>query len=73
MQLTFVRPKVMINLVAGMLGLLFDQIEGAQPVPAPEPDSSDPKDDDLTKISGLSEWQGDPDDWINQAQTLGTN
>lgn len=102
MRLTFVQPKVMINMVAGMIGLLFDQIEGNQTVEALESDRADSPVDDLTKISGigpafarrlneagvtsysdlaamtadevrerakLSDWQGDPDDWISQAQS----
>ncbi|UCG23958.1 MAG: hypothetical protein JSW55_17785 [Chloroflexota bacterium] len=105
MRLTFVGPKIVINLVAGMLGLVFDQLEGKQPMPELDFDDSSPAADDLTKISGigpafarrlsdagvtsygqlagmtaeevrsqagLSEWQGDPDDWISQAVRLGS-
>ena len=106
MRLTFVRPKIVIDLVAGMLGLLFDQLDGAQPLDVFELEDSAPEADDLTKISGigpafarrlndagvtsygqlagmtaeevrqrtdLAEWQGDPDEWISQAQILLTN
>jgi len=105
MRLVFVRPKEVIDLVAGMIGLLFDQLDGEMPF---EPDlvgehEPEPETDDLTKISGigpafarrledagvnsyaelagmtseevrqragLAEWQGDPEDWINQAKAL---
>lgn len=103
MRLTLVKPKVMINLVAGMIGLVFDQIDGAQPPEAMAAGDVVAKADDLTKISGigpafarrlndagistfsqlagmsvpeireraeLAEWQGDPYDWIIQAQRL---
>ena len=106
MRLTFVRPKIVIDLVAGMLGLLFDQLDGAQPLGVSELDNSSPEANDLTKISGigpafalrlndagvtsygqlagmtaeevrqrtgLAEWQGDPDDWVSQAQILLTS
>ena len=106
MRLTFVRPKIVIDLLAGMLGLLFDQLDGAQPFDVVELDDATQQADDLTKISGigpafarrlndagvtsygqlagmtaeevrqrteLAEWQGDPDDWISQAQGLLTN
>lgn len=105
MRLTIVQPKIVINLVAGMLGLVFDQLEGKQSMPALDLDEPIAAADDLTKISGigpafarrlndagvtsysqlagmtaeevrtrasLSEWQGDPDDWISQARRLGT-
>ena len=103
MRLAFIRPKVMIDLVAGMIGLLFDQLDGEMPFEGEAVGELEPKADDLTKINGigpafarrlddagvttyadlagmtaeelrertqLAEWQGDPEDWIVQAQSL---
>jgi predicted flap endonuclease-1-like 5' DNA nuclease len=53
MRLTFIEPRIVINLVAGMLGLVFDQLEGKQPLPALDLDDSAAAADDLTKISGI--------------------
>lgn len=54
MRLTFAKPKVVINLVAGMIGLVFDQFNGVQPpFQAMAAEDSEPKADDLTKISGI--------------------
>ena len=107
MRIVFVRPKEVIDVVAGMIGLLFDQLDGKTPFEMEmEAEQPAPVEDDLTKISGigpafarrlhdagvstyaelagltaqevrerteLAEWQGDPDEWISQAQTLATN
>ena len=53
MRLTFVRPSIVINLVAGMLGLVFDQLEGKQIAPGLDFYDSSAAADDLTKISGI--------------------
>jgi predicted flap endonuclease-1-like 5' DNA nuclease len=106
MRLVFVRPKEVIDVVAGMIGLLFDQLDGELPLEVDTIVETEPAGDDLTKINGigpafarrlidagvrsytdlggmtaeevrqrtqLAEWQGDPEDWISQAQTLATN
>jgi len=105
MRLLFVKPTEVIDLVAGMIGLLFDQLDGDVQFESGAIGESEPESvaDDLTKISGigpafarrlvdagvtsyaeladmtaeevrqraeLAEWQGDPEDWINQAKAL---
>jgi hypothetical protein len=111
MKIVFVRPKEVIDLVAGMIGMLFDQLDGEMPIEmemegVAEGDpvaQAEPAPDDLTKINGigpafarrlaeaginsyadlagltaeevrertqLKEWQGDPEDWIDQARAL---
>lgn len=103
MRIVFVRPKELIDLVAGMIGLLYDQLDGNTLPEIEAAAEPEPAADDLTKISGigpafarrlaeagistyaelasmtaqevrertqLAEWQGDPEEWISQAQAL---
>ena len=53
MRLTFIGPRIVINLVAGMLGLVFDQLEGKQAMTGLELDDSLEAADDLTMIGGI--------------------
>lgn len=95
MKLPIPRLQTVINVAAGLLMILFDEMTGGE-------DTSDEA-DDLTKIGGIgpayaqrfheagvvtyrqlaglspqgireilqiSEWQGDPEDWIGQAKEL---
>lgn len=103
MKIALVQPREVIDLVAGMVGLLFDQFDGDRPAEREaQSDSASPA-DDLTKINGigpafarrlaqsgiatyaqladmtaqevrqraqLADWQGDPENWIDQASKL---
>jgi len=53
MRLIFLRPKVLIDLVAGMVGLAFDQLDGAQPWEQMAMEGTGSETDDLTQINGI--------------------
>lgn len=53
MKIVFVRPKEVIDIVAGMIGLLFDQLDGEMPVDVEMEAEPEQSEDDLTKISGI--------------------
>ena len=53
MKIAFVRPKEVIDVVAGMIGLLFDQVDGELPIEVEAPIEPRPATEDLTKINGI--------------------
>ena len=53
MNIVVVRPKVLIDIVAGMIGLLFDQLDGQTTVGIEPVTETEQAVDDLTKINGI--------------------
>ncbi len=103
MKIALVQPGEIIDLVAGMVGLLFDRFDGERSAEVETLTESTAAADDLTKINGigpafarrlaqsgiatyaqlanmsaqevrqraqLADWQGDPENWIDQAAAL---
>jgi predicted flap endonuclease-1-like 5' DNA nuclease len=53
MRVAFVRPKEVVDVVAGIVGLFFDRFDGKQPVVVGAQAEAETGADDLTTIRGI--------------------